>query len=445
LEGIENLSTLIQEEEKELLKQVLSLTGGYVNSVRQRDRLLSWLHQNGVGCDDVQKATVIELLKGDLPPNVRRVLEIRQRLGRSSVAKLKKMRDWACEDGKIRGSILYHGASTGRFSGKGIQPQNYPKDCFEPEEVSDILLWDKDTIEMIFGDVFSVASRCLRGMLIPSPGHVFYVVDFNSIEARVLAWLAGEKSVIDAFKSGKDFYRVAASGMYGIPYDEIGKDSPERFAGKTAVLACGYQGGVKAFTTMARNLGLDIPEDKAKSTIWKYREANPNIVRYWGGIENAAYKAIKTGDPYSFGRIKYGVYGGYLFCRLPSGRKIAYYNPGTEKRLTPYDEMKDTIRFYGMNSMTKKWCKQFTYGGKLVENIVQAVARDFLRDAMLRLNKNGYKIVSTVHDEIICEVKNDNKTTKHYEDFVKIVELVPQWGDGCPIKAGGYVSTRYKK
>ena len=457
--AVENLIFKVQYKEEDLLKKFQELTGGKVNSAKQVKATLGWLQDNGLTLENLQKETIKTALDTQtLTPEIKRLLEIRQSLGKSSVGKLKSMKNWACPDNRVRGSFLYHGASTGRWAGKGIQPHNYPRESYKDHDILKILTLGVTQVDEAYGCTIQAASKCLRGMIVPKEGHSFYCADFSQIEARVLAWLAGEDKVLSAFRSKLDLYMVAAAEIYNKPYESITKE--ERALGKVCVLALGYQGWLGAFAQMANIYGVRVDigntagmspeqikerqEEKEQGIIIRWREANQKIVAFWKGVETAAISAIKDpGSAYCYGEIKYGVKDGFLKCRLPSGRLLSYYKPGIKTAVTKYGVKKEVITFWGMDSFTDQWSELTTYGGKLTENIVQAVARDLLVTGILQVEEAGYNVVMHVHDEVVAEVHDSEG--KKIEDFCRVISKPPVWAVDCPIEAEGWTGKRYRK
>jgi DNA polymerase len=348
----------------------------------------------------------------------------------------------ACTDGRARGIFMYYGANTGRWSGKGIQPQNLPRDSFSENQIEAVLRFDNDLIEMIYGCPMLTASKCIRGMIKAPEGKTLICSDFSSIEARVLAYLAQEPKALEAFRTGLDLYKVTAADIYSVNYDEVTK--AQRTIGKVAVLALGYQGWLGAFQTMAPNYGVHVDEDLAKEIILKWRNANPQIVKFWAGVGEAALQAVKErGNNYAYGRIKFAIRGEFLHCRLPSGRLLSYFRPSVERVTTKYGVEKEVIAFWGVDPKTKKYGKLYTYSGKLTENIVQATARDLLAEAMIRLEERGFPVTLHVHDEVLSEIETANRET--LTKFNKIMAENPPWAEGLPLAAEGWVGHRYRK
>jgi DNA polymerase len=437
--AIDNLINKIDKREAELLLELQTLTTGTVKSARQVGALCAWICSKGVQCDNLKKENVPALIELKLPKEVRRALEIRQSLGKSSVSKLTSMKNRAGKDDRVRVTLIYHGASTGRWSGFGIQPQNYPRNTLTEEEIEEVLELEPELLEVFYGDTFATASKCLRGMLIPDEGKKLIACDYASIEARVLAWVAGEEHILEAYRNGADTYIMNAMDFFGVTQDKVTKDM--RQIGKVVELSSGYQGWVNAFNAMARGYGIDIDEDKSKEFIGKWRRNRPATVALWKGLENAAIEAVKTGKPVSYGRIKFGVRGRFLHMRLPSGRLLSYCDPHIRPKEV-HGKTKDCLAFMGVDSTTKRWVAQYTYGGSLCENAVQAISRCLLVNSMHILEKEGYPIVMHVHDEVVCEVPNNYGSVKAVENIMRVL---PAWAIGLPIDCEGWEGKRYRK
>ncbi len=446
VEGIKNIRAKVEDSETKLILEIQELTKGFVKSARQIDNLKRWLADNGIDVDNLTKDTVTQTLKKDCPADVARVLEIRQLLGKSSVAKFEAMQDYTCQDNRMHGLFMWHGATTGRFSGKGPQLQNYPRESFKDREIEDVLAWDKETIEIWHCPIMQAASKCLRGMIVAPENKLLVAADFEQIEARVLAWLAREEKVLQQFRDKLPIYELAAADIYGKPYNKINKE--ERQIGKVCTLALGYQGWISALQNMATAYGIVLPsEDECKKIMTEWRMSRPATVHLWKDYEEAVMKTVSTGQPHSVGCIKFGIQDGFLRVLLPSGRKISYYQPRIDEVVTPYGGEKKSVTYMTQRAINKagstKWDRVPTYGGKLAENITQAVAADLLIDALKRVEASSkFKTVLHVHDEVVAEVDAGFKDLKEYED---LVAEVPEWAKGLPIAASGWIGKRYRK
>lgn len=430
---------------RKLDERVKTLTGGSVTSARQVAACIDWLHDHqGVPVSDLQAGTVQRLLKSDaLPGPARELLEIRADISKASVAKYRAMVARASRDGRIRSTTMYHGASTGRWSGKGIQPQNMPRAKAKNQEHVISQLHNAEWLALLYGSPFDAASRVIRGMLTAAPHYHLIGADLSSIEAITLAWLAGEDGVVKAFSEGLDLYKVAAARVYQKSYEDV--TSWERQIGKVIVLACGYQGHIGAFQTMAQVYGVQIPDSQAADAVNAWRASNTRIVRFWYQIEGC-FRAALAGPPgkvFTYRGIKVGKATGpghgTARIQLPSGRVLYYYDP-----IVYTDDFNDrgVITYMGVDSYTRKWKRLQTYGGKLTENIIQAICRDLMAGAILRLEKEGYPVVLHVHDEAVSEVGTRYGSVQEYE---AIMSEVPSWAAGLPIRAQGWRGKRYRK
>lgn len=370
-----------------------------------------------------------------------RVLEIRQALGKTSTSKYQAMQRAVCKDCKLRGILQFYGANrTGRWAGRIVQVHNLPQNKIPDIELAREMAANKefDLLELMFGESAFVFSQLIRTAFIASPGCRFVVSDFSAIEARVIAWLANEEWRLEVFRTHGKIYEASASQMFHVPLESIKKGSKLRQQGKVAELALGYGGGFGAMKRM--DYSGSIPDDEIPMLISNWRAASPKIVKFWYTCEGAAKAAIKE---HRTVKIQHGLQFSYinhiLFVKLPSGRKLAYYNA----MLEPGRNGNEAITYEGVNQETKAWSRQETYGGKLVENIVQAVARDCLAETMLNVDALGYKIVMHVHDEIIVDVPTEDKDAlkRIYEVMSKPIE----WAPGLPLKGDGYETPFYKK
>jgi DNA polymerase len=456
--AIEIALALVEEEAVKLTAELVILTGGQVQKATQRAKMMDWFQSEGLVLVDTQAATIDSYLspqsRTPLSPVVTRGLEIMRALGRSSTAKYVAMRNWICPDDRVHGGLLYHGAATGRWSGAGIQPHNFPKGKIKKDTAG--IKWnmetawdainagDADALAESYGSVMEPLSQALRGCIIASPGQQLYVADYASIEARVLLWLAHDEENLGIFRRGEDIYCSMAEDIYGYPCTK--EDHPnERALGKVAVLGLGYQMGAPKFIDTALAMeGLVIDEPQSVSTVQAYRQKFWRVVSMWKDQEQAAIRATqRPGMTVNCGRVSWLVEDGFLYCTLPSGRRLAYPQPKVKSRLTPWGEPKDQLSFHGVNPVTRQWQTQTTYGGMLVENQTQAVARDLMAEAMLRCERSGvYTPVLSVHDELIAEADPQQGDVKAFE---ALMAQNPLWAKGLPVEAEGWTGVRYHK
>lgn len=437
---VEKIVEYDTQRRQELQEEAKVLTGlANPNSLAQ---LKKWLSKQGVTMTSVTKDTIAATLQTDIPDSVRRMLEIRTALGKTSVAKYSTMLTAVCQDHRLRGILQFYGANrSGRWAGRLVQTHNLAKNSLPDLDLARELAaaGDFDTLATLFGETAFVFSELIRTAFIPSDGCRFVVSDFAAIEARVLAWIAGEEWTLEAFRQGKDIYCETASMMYRVPVEKHGQNSHLRQKGKVAVLACGYQGGVGAMKRMDK--GGSIPEDELQSVVDQWREANPKVVKLWRTCELAAKTAIQE---HRTVRLAHGIAFSYinrnLFIQLPSGRKLCYWD--TRLKQDDYTG-RLSITYMGVNQETKQWGETETYGGKLVENIVQATARDCLAVAMTKVSDLGYKIVMHVHDEMIVDVPN---TDTEAPGRINAIMAQPiDWAEGLPLKGDTYETPFYKK
>ena len=445
LELVEGALELYGKVSEGLAGKARKLTGlENPNSVQQLKR---WVEENaGLELKSLDKATVADILADkEGKALVKEVLRIRKELGKTSVKKYEAMRACVCGDGRIRGLLQFYGASrTGRFAGRLVQVQNLPRNYIENLDLARRLVKEKqlDAIMAIYGDVPDLLSQLLRTAFIPKEGCRFIVADFSAIEARVLAWLAGEEWRLDVFRTHGKIYEASASTMFGVPIEKIKKGNPEyalRSKGKVAELALGYRGGARALISMGA-LSMGLSEEELPDIVGRWRKSNRRIQEFWYMVENNAIDTVRTGTANSMPR-GIGFYRDreYLFIRLPSGRELFYYHP--ELVVNAYG--KSAVGFWRMSQSTKKWELTETYGGKLTENIVQAVARDLLCSALMNLYKAGYVINFHIHDEVILEVPEESE--KSLEEAVKLMCTLPEWATGLPLNAAGFEGHYYKK
>lgn len=403
------------------------------NSVSQ---LKEWLGAVGLHCESLNKATVADLRKEATDSTTRRILELRQLLGKTSTKKYQSMLAASCADDRVRGIMQYYGAGrTGRWAGRIVQPQNLPQNHLDNiDKVRELVRQrDLETLTLAFDNIPDVLSQLIRTALIAKPGHTFLVSDYAAIEARVIAYLAGEQWRMDVFAEGGDIYCSSASQMFKVPVVKHGINGHLRQKGKIAELACGYGGGVNALKAFgADKMGLT--EEEMQTIVTQWRQASPTIPRFWSDTERAAKKALETpGRTFTVPcGVKYRRDADALRCQLPSGRLLSYWDARIED---------GKIVFMGQNQTTRKWEKTGTWGGKLVENIVQAVSRDALAVALLRLEKAGYQTVFHVHDEIVAEAPEGSR----WEAMAEIMGQPIDWAPGLLLRGDGYATKFYMK
>ena len=434
---------------QQLTEEAVDLSGlENPNSLKQ---LAKWLEEElDEELADLRKDTVSRLLGGDLSSDAaRRMLEIRQDLGKTSTKKYNAIEAAVCADGRCRGLLQFYGANrTGRWAGRLVQVQNLPRTYVEPLPLARDLVKRRETagLRVLYGSVPDTLSQLIRTSFIAAPGHVLLDADFSSIEARVISWLAGEQWRLEVFKTHGKIYEASASQMFGVPLELIKKGNPEyalRQRGKVAELALGYQGGTGALVKMGA-LDMGLSEEELPDIVSRWRDANKRIRDLWYAMEAAAVSVIQSGAPTGLHNILLarevdpGNGLDFLTIRLPSGRKLYYANPslGVNQWGNP------SIMYKGMDQTTKKWKQIETYGGKLVENCVQAIARDCLAEALERLEALGYAVVFHVHDEVVIECTPDRA------DLDRVAAIMSQpltWAPDLPLGADGWIGDFYKK
>ena len=457
------------------------LTEGAVEAPTQVQKFREHLETLGVSLPDLQKDTILKALNKPMDETPRRLLEIRQALSKTSLAKFPKMLEAADEDNRITDNLLYHAAHTARWAGKGVQLQNLVRPKYDTDTLASILEFDDyDLFSYLYPDCMSAYSSAIRAMLRAAEGMDLIAGDFSAIEARGSAWVAGQENLLDAFRSGKDPYSEQASEIYNRVIDRK-VHITEGLVGKVSLLALGYQGGINAFATMAATYNLDLnpilptlnatPDEleKAFSAYKSYHQmvdeplgqdagmaadiikqrwrlSNPAIVDFWYKLERAAIDAVKTGELIDCHPLKLRVVNragrACLKIYLPSGRAIIYNDVYVKEVENRWGSMKQTLHHRHQNALTKIWEVTTTYGGKLFENVIQAICRDIMAAAMVRIDKAGYPVVLTIHDEVISEIL---KTFGSLDEFQMLMETPPDWAVGFPIKADVWRAERYRK
>ncbi len=437
---------------KSLNDEITEITDGKVSATTQTARIVAWLASQEVQVDSIDKHSIDEmLLQPGLSVRVRRVLGIRRAGAAASVKKIKSLLACCSIDGRARGLLQFHAASTGRWGGRRFQPQNIKRPTREDvdEAIAAVSTGDVESVRPL-GEPLGVVADCLHGMVRAAPGHVLYAADFSNIEGRVIAWLAGETWKLDAFRAfdagvGHDIYKLAYANSFGVKPELVTKD--QRQMGKVMELALGFGGGIVAFQKMAGNYGLVVDDDTAENLKVRWRMAHPRVVQYWKDLDSAVRWAINK--PGRMGRgfvncvtVQCGD-DDLLYMRLPGGRSLIYPKPSIEG---DQDVWGSQITYWGVNSYTRKWEPQKAYGGSLFNNVVQGTARDIQAEAMRRLEAAGYNVVLSVHDEVVCEVPADFGSL---EEFLELMTVVPAWATGgsqpLPVSASAWRGERYRK
>ncbi len=452
---------LIAHESVRLDGEVRKLTGGKLSSARQRDAVLKYVRREGVALPDLRALTVREALFSEsLPPRARNILEIREAICRSSTAKYKAFEMRSRDDGRARDNTIFFGAHTGRDAGTGLQPQNLFKRVMSQSDVdvgSELIRrGDRHAIEALYPKPMDLYASALRGCIVASPGSVLEVGDFATIEVRVLFWLAKHQAGLDALASGRDLYCEMAGEIFACDPAEVFKAYKaeesqgvfRRQLGKQTVLGGGFGIGLNGekFQATCKQYGMDIPIELAQRAVKAYREAHQPVPRFWFNIEKAAIQAVKNeGKRYRIGFLIWERKGDFLTVQLPIGRKLSYYKPSVDKVKTHYG-FRPRLTYIGVRSPSKVFGRISTWGGKLTENVVQAVARDLLMEALLRLEERGHAPALAVHDEIVCERRKDGGITgTNLSHFLRSMSEVPEWAQGMPIKVEGWEAERYRK
>ena len=433
---------------EELGRKAAAITG--LSNPNSTAQLLGWLRGQGTELPDLRKETVAETLDNpeNLPGEVKTVLEIRQQLGKTSIKKYEAMKTAYCTDERVRGLTQYYGANrTGRWAGRMVQMQNLPRNYLKTLDYARKLVkaGNYEGVKALYGNVPDTLSQLIRTAFIPSEGHKFVVADFSAIEARVIAWLAGEQWVNEVFATHGKIYEATASQMFGVPVEKIVKGNPEyslRQKGKVATLALGYQGGVNSLVSMGA-LGMGLTEEELPEIVDRWRQANPRIVDLWYQAGNAALAVMESAQPQAIHGLVFALEGDLLYgqsfltVRLPSGRKLFYPKPFLKENQFG----RPAVHYYTVGQQTRKWEVASTYGGKMVENIVQAIARDCLAETLKRIDARGLQVVFHVHDEVIIDAPME---TTVEEICGLMAEPIP-WAPGLILRGAGFESSYYMK
>ena len=467
-----NSAIAIGEKEQEaMIAEAREISG--LQNPKSVQQLMKWLNEELEAegeseITDLRKATVAELLKtGVESPQAARMLELRQLMSKTSTKKYDALKAAVCEDYRVRGMMFYYGANrTGRWAGRIVQPQNLPQNHLAALDLAreSVKNLDIELLKLCWGSVPDTLSQLIRTAFVPAEGKIYAVADYSAIEARVVAWLAGEDWVLDAFRAGKDIYCETASQMFGVPVEKHGQNAHLRQRGKVATLALGYGGGEGALTAMGA-LKMGIPEEDLPDIKMRWRQANPAICRLWRKCEDAALETVRTGKktavrvgetlppqavplPSHEGRLTDIIFAmerdretgqDFLTIELPTKRKLFYAHPCIEPAEKHPD--RESLHYYSVDQTSKKWSKTDTWGGKLVENITQAIARDCLAETLIRLREKGLIAVFHVHDEVIVEVDREEQL----DEVLGVMAEPLDWAPGLPLKGAGFVAEYYQK
>lgn len=461
MDAVHKATPILLKLEQKVIERTMVLTGGIRPT--QRDQMLSMFNKLGLDIENLQAKTIKDVMlaqRDDLSPALIELLQLRVEGGKASTKKLKKMMQVVCPDGRVRGGFLFYGAHTGRWSGKLIQPQNFTRGDYKPyqlERLFDLLKnYEAEDIEILYEWPIDSIAQGMRGFIAPPPGKKFVVSDFSAIEARMLAWLANETTVLEIYERNGDVYVRMASKLYKRDESELlvlhksgdKTASNQRKFGKDIVLGCGYQMGGPGFHKNCYERGIIIEESFAKEAVNVYRKEHPNIVKFWYDTERCAIEAVlqkrTTADPIKLRQLEFyteAIGEVEWFCiRLPSRYHILRY---------PFPKIENTTRFNKPHRVLTfrteikgQWVREGTYGGKLVENITQAVARDVMAESMVRAEREGYPCIGTVHDELITEVDADFGSAHELEEIMRIR---PKWCPTAPVNAEGWEGFRYRK
>ena len=442
IDAVNKSLKILGEYSEKLEKELDILTEGKITTVGQRAKILEWCKERGEELPGLTKADVEQALKTVKDAKVKRVLEIRQALSKTSTAKYEAMKNSCGPDGRIRDVLMYHGASTGRWSGKLVQFQNLPRGSIKDMATAIKLIkqGSASSIEMLTDDVMGFMSSAIRGMVCAPQGKKLLVADFAAIEARVLGWLAGSEKMLNQFRNGEDLYKDMASNIYRVDVKDV--TAEQRQLGKAAILGAGYGMGAPKFYETCLSWGIKVHEGLAKTAINTYRQTYHHVRQLWYDQEKAAHTAVRTGNRVECGKTIWFMQDDFLKCKLPSGRCLHYYKPELKMKQNDWGE---SIELSYLAEKMGKAFRNGTYGGKLVENITQAVARDLMADAMLRIEDEGFNIVLSVHDELVAEVPQQTALQNPLERFCNLMAATPNWAKDCPVAAEGWEGINYKK
>ena len=437
---LQNAIFACEQNKAAIYREITELTGGY--TANQPAKLIEWIGKRGVVVEDLTAETVTKLLqRNNITDEVRRVLELRQQGSMTSVAKFEKMLEVQV-GGRIRNTLVYHGASTGRFASRGgLNLQNIARPSLGDDAI-------EEAYERILvrgeGGTMEELSSIVRSAIKAPEGQTFVDVDFSSIENRVASWIAGQNDKVELFRQGLDEYKsFASSALYNVPYEEVTKDM--RQISKSAVLGCMFGQGAKGLVEYADGMGVKMTMGESERAVKAYRNAYAKVKSAWYDFEAAAIAAIQNeGHPYKIGKIAFKCAKNALWMQLPSGRLICWQRPKVEKQLTPWGQLKDGILVWSQNTFTRKWGYNKLIGSSIFQSSVQATARDMLTESMLALDNEGYTVVNSIHDEILL-LAPENGAEAALERVVEVMTKPPKWAPEFPLAAEGWVGKRYRK
>lgn len=439
LELIEKLLVIRNQVQSELAKEIFEITGGI--SATQVQALREWINERSeIQLDDLTAGTVRTMLCEEISDEIRRVLEIRQAIAMTSVKKLDSFMKCVCHDGTVKGALVYYGAGTGRFAGRLFQLHNLPRGHFPVvEDYAQLIKSGGDGFEELFDSPIQFVSTMIRPCLIATPGKTMYDADYSAIEARGTAWLAGDKTMLNEFRSGEEVYKAMAASIFNVSIHNV--TWFERFVGKQAILGLGYQMGAPKFLATCINYGQDIGEELAERTVGIYRTKYFRIKEFWYEANDTLMLAIRNPNKvYSLRSCRVASNGRYLFVQLPSGRTITYPMPRigiVEKDWGPTEQ----IQYMGIHSKTRQWTWIDLYGGKITENLVQGIARDLMAVGMTNVIDAGFDFLLTVHDQILAE----HEQSGLLEEYIELMTTPPVWASDYPLAAEGKECYRFSK
>lgn len=435
--------SVIDDWKQDLLIELSELTDGVITTGGQTARMKNYAAEHGIEMPDFGAETVIKFLAMDsVPLNVKQVLRYRQLLSKTSTAKFTKMLDARCWDDTVKGNMFYWGAITGRYGARGLQIQNLPRRNEKDPTALINAFWDGyEAVKAAFGnEIMSQASKLIRPCVISPPGEDLYVSDYSSIENRILHWCAGDEVTLEEFRQGLDQYKTFSADKYSIAYEAV--TDQQRFYGKTAILGLGFQMGAGTYHATANSQGLVMSKEEATQTVSFYRNKYKLVKMLWEKLYAAAVYCVQTGRQTQYKLAKFAVVKDHLFMKLPNGRCLSYPQPRMIDDTMPWGEVKEVISFMGVNPYSKKWGRLKITPGRLTENLVQGAARDVVVQGALNVEKAGYKVIGSVHDEVISRAPEGFGSM---EEFNQLICDMPAWAEGLPLAAEGYIAKRYRK